>query len=140
MPRGRRWTPEEEEIIAKMYAEGASVDEIAEKLPPGRTVSAVTMQVKRLGLERGSIVSTMKKSIVGTIEGAEVMSREEALKVLAAVIKRLQEGGPMDEVELGRLRTIVSAIGRYFVVFDSYEKYAELEERVRGLEENRLRV
>jgi hypothetical protein len=114
LARGRRWTDEENQLIAQLYAEGASVEEIARKLPPGRTVSAVSMQVKRLGLERGSIVSTMKKSIVGTIEGAEVMSREEALRVLAAVIKRLQEGGQMDDVELGRFRTIVSAVGRYF--------------------------
>jgi len=134
MARGRRWTDEENQLIGQLYGEGASVEEIAGKLPPGRTVSAVSMQVKRLGLERGSIVSTMKKSIVGTIEGVEVMSREEALKVLAAVIKRLQEGGEIDEVELGRLRTIVSAIGRYFVVFDSYEKYAELEARMKRLE------
>jgi len=136
MARGRPWTGEENELIAKLYGEGASVESIAGKLPPDRTVSAVWMQVKRLGLERGSIVSTMRKSIVSTIEGAEIMSREEALKILAATIKRLQEGGEIDDIELGRLRTIVTAIGKYFAVFDSFERYAELEARVRRLEED----
>jgi len=132
--RGRPWTDEENQLIAQLYSGGASVEEIVGKLPQGRTVGAVTKQITRLNLQRGSIVQTMRKSIVRTIEAADVMSREEALKVLAAVIKKLQSGGEMNEIDLGCFRTIVSAVGRYFTVFDSYEKYAELEARMKRME------
>jgi len=132
--RGRPWTDEENQLIAKLYSGGASVEEIAGKLPQGRTVGAVTKQVTRLNLQRGSIVQTMRKSIVRTIEAADVMSREEALKALAAVVKRLMEGGEIDVVELAYLRTINAVIRNYFAVFDSFEKYAELEARMKRME------
>jgi len=131
--RGRPWTDDENRIITEAYAKGASIEEIAKRLPPGRTARAVDKRIGRLGLRGDS--QTMKKFYCQTIEGDEIMSREEALKVLSAVIKRLKEGGEMDEGELVRLRTVISAIRRYFAVFDSYEKYAELEERIRRLEE-----
>ena len=135
MARGRRWTDEENQLIGQLYAGGASVEEIAGKLPQDRTFNATERQIDRLGLRRGGRLSEQsKKSNVPTIEGAEVMSREEALKVLAAVIKKLQSGGEMNEIDLGCFRTIVSAVGRYFTVFDSYEKYAELEERMKRME------
>jgi len=136
MPRGRRWTPEEEEITAKMYAEGASVEEIAAKLPPDRTVSAVVKQITRMGLGRGGLLSGQsKKSIVPTIEGVEVMSLEDALKTLAGAIKNLQKGGEINDVELTRLRTMISAIRSYVTVYESFEKYAELEARMNRLAE-----
>ena len=137
MGRGRPWTDEENTLIAQLYAAGTPVEEIARKLPQDRTFNATERQIDRLGLRRGGHLSEQsKKSVVPTIEGSEIMSREEALKILAATIKRLQEGGEIDDIELGRLRTIVTAIGKYFAVFDSFERYAELEARVRRLEED----
>jgi len=132
--RGRRWTDEENEIVARMYAEGASIEEIVGSLSPDRSSLSVKQQVTRLGLRRG-IVATVKKSIVASIEGSEIMSREEALKALSAVAKRLMEGGEIDVVGLAHLRTINAVIRNYFAVFDSYEKYAELEARIMRLEE-----
>ena len=38
MARGRPWTGEENELIAKRYTESASVEEIASKLPSDRTI------------------------------------------------------------------------------------------------------
>ena len=73
MARGRRWTDEENQLIGQLYAEGASVEEIAGKLPQDRTIDAVTKQVAKLGLRRGSIVQTMRKSIVQTIEATGLM-------------------------------------------------------------------
>ena len=134
MARGRRWTDEENEIVARMYAEGASIEEIVGSLSPDRSSLSVKQQVTRLGLRRG-IVATVKKSIVASIEGSEIMSREEALKALSAVAKRLMEGGEIDVVGLAHLRTINAVIRNYFAVFDSYEKYAELEARIMRLEE-----
>ena len=135
MGRGRPWTDEENTLIAQLYAAGTPVEEIARKLPQDRTFNATERQIDRLGLRRGGHLSEQsKKSVVPTIEGSDVMSREEALKVLAAVIKRLQSGGEIDDVELMCLRTVNAVIRNYFTVFDSYEKYAELEARMKRLE------
>jgi len=135
MARGRRWTDEENKLIAKMYAEGASVEEIAEKLPPDRSVIATRNQIARLGLRRG-IDAPMKKFFGAPIECSEVLTREEALKVLAGAVKRIQAGGELEEAEIRRLRAVATLVRSYFAVFDSFEKYAELEERVRRLEED----
>jgi len=42
----------------------------------------------------------------------------------------------MHDVEIRRLRAVATLVRSYFTVYDSYEKYAELEERVRRLEED----
>jgi len=133
MARGRPWTDDENRIITEAFAKGVSIEEIVKRLPLGRTVRAVDKQIGRLGLRGDS--QTMKKSYCQTIEGDEIMSREDALKVLAAVIKKLQSGGEIDDVELMRLRTVNAVIRNYFTVFDSFEKYAELEARMNRLAE-----
>ena len=68
------------------------------------------------------------------IPAGRIIEREEALKILTDAASRLQQGGGTDETELIRFRTIIAAVRAYFTVSNSYEKYAELEERVRRLE------
>ena len=128
------WAPEENDLIERMVEEGASIAVIAENLP-GRTPGAVEQQIRRLGLKKAVCVSEKKFSFE-EIRAERVIEREEALKILAGAIERLQRGGEMNDGELFRLRTIIMAIRGYFAVFNSYEKYAELEERVRRLEED----
>lgn len=49
----RRWTPEEEELLRSLAAEGASVREMAERLP-GRTMQAICNRLHDLGLSSGT--------------------------------------------------------------------------------------
>jgi len=133
MARCRRWTNEENALIAKKLGEGASVSEIAVSLPD-RTAGAVEQQIRRLGLKKVVCVSERNFSFT-EIRAERIIEREEALKILAGAIEKLQKGGKMPEAELFRIRTIIMAIRGYFTVFNSFEKYAELEERVRRLEE-----
>ncbi len=98
MGRGRRWTEEENQIITEMYSEGCSVEEVAKRLPANRSVGAVQRQIGRLGLRRDSIVRTIEKNSVRTIEAEEAMSREEALNILSTAIKHLQKGGELKDV------------------------------------------
>ena len=135
MGRGKRWTREEKDVLAEMYGDGCSVEEMLEALPSNRSVRAVQQQIVRLGLKRGSIVPTKEKIFVPTIEAGDVMTRKEALKVLASAIKHLQAGGKVEDIEIRRLRAVAMLVRSYFMVFDSYEKYAELEERVKKLED-----
>jgi hypothetical protein len=132
--RGRRWSIEENSIIIKMYGGGCSVSDIAEKLPVHRSFFAVKQQVFRLGLRRGGIVATMEKNIVPTIVAEEAMSREDALNILSAAIRQLQRGGELTGLEVRRLRSIATMVRSYFAVYDSYERYAELEARMNELE------
>ena len=85
-------------------------------------------------MKRDPIVPTKEKNIVPTIEAGDVMTKKEALKVLASAIKHLQAGGNVEDIEIRRLRAVAMLVRSYFIVFDSYEKYAELEERVKKLE------
>ena len=106
-----------------------------EALPSNRSVRAVQQQIIRLGLKRGPIVPTKEKNIVPTIETGEVMTRKEALKILASAIKHLQAGGNVEDIEIRRLRAVAMLVRNYFMIFDSYEKYTELKERVKKLED-----
>jgi len=124
MARCRRWTNEENALIAKKLGEGTSVSEIAVSLPD-RTAGAVEQQIRRLGLKKVVCVSERNFSFT-EIRAERIIEREEALKILAGAIEKLQKGGEMQEAELIRIRTIIMAIRGYFIAFDSYEKYAEL--------------
>jgi len=135
-PRGdymdKPWK-EDDATIEKMVTEGASVHEIAAALPH-RTFQAVEKRLSRRGLKvEGS--RRQKKISFTEIRAERIIEREEALKILAGTIEKLQKGGEMQEEELVRIRTIIMAIRGYFIAFDSYEKYAELEARILRLEE-----
>ena len=110
------------------------MSEIAEKLPAHRSFAAVKQQIVRLGLKRGGIVPTIEKSIVPPIVAEEAMSREDALNILSAAIRQLQQGGELTNAEIRRLRSIATMIRSYSAVYDSYERYAELEKRMDELE------
>jgi len=134
MGRGRRWSLEENNLIIRMYGEGCSVSEIAGKLPAHRSFAAVKQQIVRLSLRRSGIVSTIEKNIVPPIVAEEAMSREDALNILSAAIRQLQKGGKLTNAEIRRLRSIATMIRSYFAVYDSYERYTELEKQLNELE------
>ena len=129
---GKPWK-EDDATIEKMVTEGASVHEIAAALPH-RTFQAVEKRLSRRGLKvEGS--RRQKKISFTEIRAERIIEREEALKILAGALEKLWKGGEMEEAELIRIRTINAVIRNYFTVFNSYEKYAELEERITRLEE-----
>jgi len=113
-----------------MIEEGASIPEVAEKLPD-RTYRAVEMQASRLGLKH---CGDTKKIFFQEIPAERMIEREEALKVLAGALERLRRGGGMEETELIRLRTITAIVRAYVAIYDSYDKYADIEERFQRLE------
>lgn len=127
--RGRAWTGEEDAIIERMMEEKASLRKIAEKLTD-RTVQAIEKRISRLGLHCRQITKFFLPEIV-----PETLERGEVLKILSDAIERLRKGGEMDKAELKRLQTIACAARNYIKLLDSHENYAELEERIRSLEE-----
>jgi len=113
-----------------MIEEGASIPEVAEKLPD-RTYRAVEMQVSRLGLKHCGVT---KNFFLPEIPAERMIEREEALRVLAGAMERLRRGGDMNQAELFRLRTITAIVRAYVSVYDSCDKYADIEERFKRLE------
>ena len=69
------------------------------------------------------------------IPAERMIEHEEALKILVDAIERLRRGGETNKAELKRLQTIAWAARNYITLLESYENYAELEERIRSLEE-----
>ena len=134
-----KWTAQETELLSKIYLEGISLDEIAKALP-NRSFRSIEHKIRRLGLKRPPSPQGggggPRKISFDEIQAERIIEREEALKILAGAIEKLQKGGKMEEEELFRIRTIIMAIRGYFAVFNSYEKYAELDERIRRLEED----
>jgi hypothetical protein len=63
-----------------------------------------------------------------------MIEREYALKILAGAIERLRKGGEIEKAELLRLKTIKALIQGYIETYDSYDKYAVIEERFKRLE------
>jgi hypothetical protein len=129
---GKPWK-EDDATIEKMIGEGASVREIAAVLPH-RTFQAVEKRISRRGLKAEESRRQTKISF-SEIRAERIIEREEALKILAGAIEKLQKGGEMEEAELIRFRTIIMAIRGYFSAFESFEKYAELEARLNRLAE-----
>jgi len=69
-----------------MIEEGASMPEVAEKLPD-RTYRAVEMQASRPGLKHCGVT---KKFFFQEIPAEQMIEREEALKVLAGALEKLK--------------------------------------------------
>jgi hypothetical protein len=133
MSRGKPWTTEENELIERMIAEGASVAGVKERLP-NRTFRAVENQIHRLDLRLGHSGGDSKKILFPEISADKMIEREYALKILAGAIERLRKGGEIEKAELLRLKTIKALIQGYIETYDSYDKYAVIEERFKRLE------
>lgn len=116
------WTRDEEAKLRELWKKGiTNYDVLAKEL--GRTPGAIQKKVERLSLSQHQQTTT-------TVPLSEdLLSHEEALKVLASALKSLQEPG-QDKLELQRLRILVDAIQTYDSVLERFEKWVEIENRL----------
>jgi hypothetical protein len=61
--------------------------------------------------------------------GKDLLTHEEALKVLAGALEALRKPG-QDKLELQRLRILVDAVHTYDSVLQKFEKWIEIENRL----------
>lgn len=133
MPRGEKWTDEENQLLLKMVAEGLSPQAIYDSGKfPGRTVDSIRMQIWRLG----SNVITKATAIVTTIEpAAEALSIDELVKLYSTAFKQICELQEVDKLTLERFRIIFQAAKDYGPLLKFYENWEALEQRVKKVEE-----
>jgi hypothetical protein len=82
------------------------------------------------------VVSKQKfqRTTTTEIKSKDLLTHEEALKLLAGAIKSLQQPG-QDKLELQRLRILVDAIQTYDSVLEKFERWVEIESRLLEMDE-----
>lgn len=129
------WKKDDLEKLSKLVKEKQSWQVIATELK--RSVEAVRMKAKRLGL---SVVVERGRGPTTTNDlPEELPSVEEALKVLARVLKVLDQPG-LGTSEVQRLQAMVSTIRTYESMLASYMRYREIEKRLVELEAKYVRL
>jgi len=153
------WTVEQIQTIIEMLGEGKPIEEIAEKLH--RTVDAITLKAKRLGIEipekcraknrnikvtkSGATTTTRVETLPAITPAKELITMEEMLKILMGALKLLQQPG-ISSLELKRCRAVVSMARSYLSMLKTYERMADLEQwlvntqaKILSLTEDQLR-
>jgi len=131
----RRWKKDDVEKLRRLVIEKQSWQVVAAELKRG--VDAVRMKAKRLGLS--VVVDRGRGSTTTNDLPEELPSVEEALKVLARVLKAFDEPG-LEMSEVQRLQAMVSTIRTYEGMLANYMRYREIEKRLVGLEAKYARL
>jgi len=131
MPNKYYWTREEEAKLLELWKKGITdLNVLAKEL--GRKPLAVERKLQRMAV----VVSKQKfqKTTTTEIKGKDLLTHEEALKLLAGAIESLQQPG-QDKLELQRLRILVDAIQTYDSVLEKFERWVEIEARLLEMDE-----
>ncbi len=126
--KGKKWTAQEENELKTLVEANARVDEIAAKLQ--KSPGAIFLKCKRLGL---------KLQTKGYVDSAvplprELLSEEEALKMLAGALKAAVKPG-LDKVEVQRLQAVASMATSYMEHLADYINYREIENELKEMRE-----
>ena len=130
MPKGKRWTSEEEKQLKDLVNAGSSLKVIATQLKKSK--EAVKVKMQRLGLK--VVVVPVKKNGGTTTTfdlpvPDDLPSIEMQLRVLAGVIKKLQEDD-LDKVDVMRLGRLIAGVDKYKALYAEYVGYREIEQKV----------
>ena len=131
MPNKYYWTREEEVKLLELWKKGITdLNVLAKEL--GRKPLAVERKLQRMAV----VVSKQKfqRTTTTEIKSKDLLTHEEALKLLAGAIKSLQQPG-QDKLELQRLRILVDAIQTYDSVLEKFERWVEIESRLLEMDE-----
>jgi hypothetical protein len=131
MPNKYYWTREEEAKLLELWKKGITdLNVLAKEL--GRKPLAVERKLQRMAV----VVSKQKfqRTTTTEIKSKDLLTHEEALKLLAGAIKSLQQPG-QDKLELQRLRILVDAIQTYDSVLEKFERWVEIESRLLEMDE-----
>ena len=132
MPKGKPWSRDEEKRLRQMVQSGASISDLAEafSLP----CDAIRMKLSRIGLKVVVQKKKYKKPRTTTsVLSSEIITHEQGLSTLAAVIEALKQPG-LDKMELQRLRILVVAVSKYDFVLEKFERWDEFENRLLDVE------
>jgi len=123
------WTRAEEARLVELWRKGICDFQVLGK-ELGRTSRAIEMKLQRLGVvEVGRKIS----STTTAVTSRELLTHEEALKLLAGALEALQEPG-QDRLELQRLRILVNALQSYDSTLEKFERWVEIERRLLAMD------
>ena len=124
--KGKPWTVEEEKQLRELVDGKASLEVIMGKLH--KSMDSIRNKCVRLGLEveGGGAKKIMAPSSSGLKLPPELISVEEALKMLVGALIALKLGG-VDKTEIIRLRSIIQGAEAYIDRVAEYMNYRGLE-------------
>ncbi|PVX27317.1 MAG: hypothetical protein CW716_02950 [Candidatus Bathyarchaeum sp.] len=130
--KGKPWPKEDADKLVELVDAKKPLDVIVSQFQ-GRSEGAIKQKIRRLGLE--VVVSTQR---IGTTTSElkipkDLPSVEEALKILAAALKRAAQEG-LDKVEVQRLNVVATLARTYKELFADYVHYREIEAKLVELE------
>ena len=122
------WTREEEAKLLELFKGGLTDPKDLAKKFPNRTVGAIEKKLERLGVV---VVQKSPKTRTTTSVplGKDLLTHEQALKVLAGALEALRKSGQA-KLGLQRLRILVDAVHTYDSVLEKFERWTEIESRL----------
>ena len=140
MPKWKRWTNKDLELLKQLAKEGESWVVIAAKLE--RSVEAVQKKANRLGVD--VVVHLPPPSLQTTttstkLETKELITVQRALEILAAALEKSVKPG-LDSIEIQRLNAVATLARTYENLFARFMQYREIEKRVVELEAKYARL
>ncbi len=130
---GKVWTAQEEAELSALANDNVNVDEIASRLK--KTPKAVITKSQRLGL-RLQTEGYVNTSIPIP---KELLSVEEALKMLAGALKASVEPG-LNRLEVQRLQTVANISKTYKELLADYVHYRDVERKLEEMEKENAQL
>jgi hypothetical protein len=137
MPKGKPWTNEEEKQLRGLLKSHKTLKVIASTLR--KSENAIRQKMLKLGLKEEKNAETDVFSSSNLVLSKELPSVEEALKILCAALKALQQGG-LDQTEIFRLRTVIQGCKIYKELLADYIDYRGIEAKIVEMEEKYERL
>jgi len=140
MPKWKRWTNKDLELLKQLAKEGQKWEVIAAELD--RSVEAVQKKASRLGVD--VVVCPPPPSLQTTttsakLETKELITVQRALEILAAALEKSVKPG-LDSIEIQRLNAVSTLARTYENLFARFMQYREIEKRVVELEAKYARL
>ena len=140
MPKWKRWTNKDLELLKQLAKKGQKWEVIAAEL--GRSVEAVQKKANRLGVD--VVVCPPPPSLQTTttsakLETKELITVQRALEILAAALEKSVKPG-LDSIEIQRLNAVSTLARTYENLFARFMQYREIEKRVVELEAKYARL
>jgi len=130
MPRGKRWTDEENTLLLKMATQGLTTKEIYDSGKfQNRTIFSIENQLNRLT----SIGSQKKKFFGSQIREAEIVGLEKIVKRYVDAFNKICDITEYNKTDLERFRIIFMAAWKYRDLFAEYERLKKVEEEISEL-------
>jgi len=130
---GKVWTAQEEAELNELVNANLNIDEIASKLK--KTPKAVITKSQRLGLR----LQTEGYVNISIPIPKELLSVEEALKMLAGALKASVEPG-LNRLEVQRLQTVANISKTYKELLADYVHYRDVERKLEEMEKENAQL